>query len=245
MLSVLLLAQGQVLVTLLLSLSEGLAQALHLFLEVLDRERQLQLSLRQALRQVADDSFTLLNLPHVRLRQSLDFILVGLIELIDLILCLLFANHGLPSVVLERLKNALMVKLHLLLLLLLLLELKPHELIFLLGHGCVLDSLALERFVLLFELLDDLFKLLDALAIGLLFLLLRFIFLSELRIESSLECLVIITELVLSITELLQLALHHLLTLVPFLPLNCSILFFILELIFKFEDLFRKLFDLG
>ena len=105
---------------------------------------------------------------------------MGLIEFIDLVLGLFFTDDGLTGVVLERFEDALMVQLHLLLLLLLLLELQPHELVLLLGHGTIFDSLALQRFVLLFKLLDDLFKLLDALDVGLLLLLLGFILLPEL-----------------------------------------------------------------
>ena len=191
-LSVLFLAQGEVLVTLLFGLSQGLTQALNLFLEVLHRQSQLKLSLRQAFRQVADDRLTLLHLAHIRLSQSLDLILVCLVELIDLVLRLLFANHRLSGVVLERLKNSLMVKLHFLFLLLFLLQLKPHELVLLLGHSRVLHSLAFQRFILLFQLLDNLLKLLNPLAIRLLFLLLRFIFLPQFRIKSSLKRLVVV-----------------------------------------------------
>ena len=144
-----------------------------------------------------------------------------LVELINLVLRLLFANHRLSRVVLERLKNSLMVKLHFLFLLLFLLQLKPHKLILLLSHSTILHSLAFQRFILLFQLLDDLLQLLDALAVRLLLLLLRLIFLPKLRIKSLLKCLVIIAELVLGFAKLLKFAFHHLLTLVPLLALDC------------------------
>ena len=108
-LSVLLFAQSEVLITLFLRLSEGFTQAFHFFLEVFHREGQLELRLRQTLGQVADHSLALLHLAHIRLSQSLDFILVCLIELINLVLRLFFANHRLPSIILERFKNSLMV----------------------------------------------------------------------------------------------------------------------------------------
>ena len=138
-----------------------------------------------------------------------------------------------------------MVQLHLLLLLLLLLELQSHELILLLGHSTILDSLALKRFVLLLQLLDDLFKLLDALHIGLLLLLLGLILLPELFVESRLEILIAAGELFLGLTKLLKLTIHHLFALVPLLSLDCSILLFILELILQFEDLLGQLLNLG
>ena len=79
MLSVLLFAQSEVLITLFLRLSEGFTQAFHFFLEVFHRKGQLELRLRQALGQVADHSLALLHLAHISLCQSLDFILVCLI----------------------------------------------------------------------------------------------------------------------------------------------------------------------
>ena len=117
---------------------------------------------------------------------------MGLIEFIDLVLGLFFTDDGLTGVVLERFEDALMVQLHLLLLLLLLLELQPHELVLLLGHSRILHSLAFQRFILLFQLLDNLLKLLNPLAIRLLFLLLRLIFLPQFRIKSSLKRLVVV-----------------------------------------------------
>ena len=170
---------------------------------------------------------------------------MGLIEFIDLVLGLFFTDDGLTGVVLERFEDALMVQLHLLLLLLLLLELQPHELVLLLGHGTILYSLALQRFVLLFKLLDDLFKLLDALDVGLLLLLLGFILLPELLVEARLEILIAAGKLLLGITKLLKLTIHHLFALVPLLSLYGSILLFILELVLKFEDLLGQLLNLG
>lgn len=138
-----------------------------------------------------------------------------------------------------------MVQLHLLLLLLLLLELQSHELVLLLGHSTILDSLALERFVLLLQLLDDLFKLLDALHILLLLLLLCLILLPELFVEARLEILIAAGELLLGLTKLLKLTIHQLFALVPLLSLDCSILLFILELVLQFEDLLGQLLNLG
>lgn len=138
-----------------------------------------------------------------------------------------------------------MVQLHLLLLLLLLLELQSHELILLLGHSTILDSLALKRFVLLLQLLDDLFKLLDALHIRLLLLLLGLILLPELFVEARLEILIVAGELLLGLTKLLKLTIHHLFALVPLLSLDCTVLLFILELVLQFEDLLGQLLNLG
>ena len=244
-LSVLLFAQCEVLITLFLRLSEGFTQAFHFFLEVFHREGQLELRLRQALGQVADHSLALLHLAHIRLSQSLDFILMRLIELINLVLRLFFANHRLPSIILERFKNSLMVKLHLFFLLLFLFQLESHEFILLLGHRSVLHGLAFQGFILLFQLFDDLLQFLDALAICLLFLLLRLVFLPQLRVKSFLKSLIVIAELIFSLTELLQFTLHHLLAFVPFLALNSGILLFIFELVFEFEDLFGQFFDFG
>ena len=170
---------------------------------------------------------------------------MGLIEFIDLVLGLFFTDDGLTGVVLERFEDALMVQLHLLLLLLLLLELQPHKLVLLLGHSTIFDSLALQRLVLLFKLLDDLFKLLDALDVGLLLLLLGFILLPELLVKARLEILVAAGELLLGITKLLKLTIHHLFALVPLLSLDGSILLFILKLVLKFEDLLGQLLNLG
>ena len=170
---------------------------------------------------------------------------MGLVEFIDLVFGLFLTDDGLTGVVLERFEDALVVQLHLLLLFLLLLELQSHELILLLGHSSILDSLALQRFVLLLQLLDDLFKLLDALYIRLILLLLGLILLPELSVEALLEILVAASELLLGLTKLLKLTFHHLFALVPLLSLDCSILLFILELVLKFEDLLSQLFNLG
>jgi len=164
-LRVLLFGQGKVLVPLILRALQSLTQRFHFLLEILDGEGQLELSLGQRLSQVADDGLALLDLAHVGLGQLLNFVLVGLVELIDLILNLLFANDRLAFRVLEALHNALVVQLHLFLLLLLLLELKAHELILLLGHGTILDGLTLHRFVLVLQVFNDLFKLLNALRV--------------------------------------------------------------------------------
>jgi len=85
-----------------------------------------------------------LDLGHVRVCQGLDLILVGLVELIDLILGLLLANDRLSLGVSETLQDPLMVQLLLLLLLLLLLKLQAHELVLLFGDGTIFDSLALK-----------------------------------------------------------------------------------------------------
>ena len=97
---------------------------------------------------------------------------MSLAKLIDLILSLFFSNDRLPLIVSEALQNSLMVQFHLLLLLLLLLQLKSHELIFLLGNSSIFDSLTLHGLVLVFQVLDDLLKFLDALRINLVFFLL-------------------------------------------------------------------------
>ena len=64
-----------------------------------------------------------MDLGHVRVCQGLDLILMGLVELIDLILGLLLANDGLPLGVSEALQDPLVVQLLFLLLLLLLFKL--------------------------------------------------------------------------------------------------------------------------
>lgn len=97
---------------------------------------------------------------------------MGLAELIDLILGLFFADDRRAFIVAEALHYTLMINLLLLFLFLLLLELQTHELVLLLGNSTILDSLALQRLVLVFELLDDLLELLDTLRVGLVLLLL-------------------------------------------------------------------------
>ena len=89
-----------------------------------------------------------MDLTHISLRQLLNFILMCLIELVDLVLGLFFADDRLPLAITEALQDALMVQFLLLFLLLLLLQLQSHELILLFGDRCIFDSLALERFVL-------------------------------------------------------------------------------------------------
>lgn len=100
-LAVLLLTESLELVTLFFGLGQSLAQALHFLLKVLDAQGQLQLSLGQALSQIAYNCLTLLNLAHIRLGQRLDFVLVSGVELIDLRLGLLLSDDRLAGVVLE------------------------------------------------------------------------------------------------------------------------------------------------
>lgn len=88
---------------------------------------------------------------------------MGLAKLIDLILSLFLADDGLSLRVSEALEDALVVQLVFFFLLLLLLELQPHELIFLLGNGSIFHGLALQGVVRLFQLLHDVFELLDPL----------------------------------------------------------------------------------
>ena len=95
----------------------------------------------------------------------LNFILVCLAELVNLVLGLLLADDGLALTVLEAPEDSLVVELHLLLLLLLLFELQLDELVLLLGDGLIFDGLALECLVLLLELSDDLLQLLYPFAI--------------------------------------------------------------------------------
>lgn len=189
----------------------------------------MELGLRERLSQVADHSLTLLDLAHVSVSQLLDLILVGLVKLIDLVLSLLFSNDGLPLVVSEALQDALMVHLHFLLLLLLLLELQTHEFVLLLGNGGILDSLALERLVLLLKFLDNLFELLDALRVSLILLLLGLSLGTELSVKSRLEFSILISQLFLGILQLIELPFHLLLSLVPLLSLNRVVLLLILE----------------
>lgn len=101
MLLVLLFAECEVLISLLFGRSQGLPQALHLFLEVFNGKSQLELRFGQAFSEVANDCFTLLHLTHVCLRQSLDLILMSLVQFVDLVLSFLFTDDGLASVVLE------------------------------------------------------------------------------------------------------------------------------------------------
>jgi hypothetical protein len=115
---------------------------------------------------------------------------MGLVELIDLILGLFFANDRLPLIVSKALQNTLMVQFHLLLLLLLLLKLKSHELILLLSNGCIFDALTLHGFILVFQVFDNFFKLLDSLRVDLVFLFLGLVLGMELSIKSVLKLLV-------------------------------------------------------
>ena len=98
--------------------------------------------------------------------------------------------------------------------------------------------MALERFILLFNLLDDLLELLDALRIGLILLLLIFILQPQLRVKLLLQLVVGVGQVFLGLSELLQLTIHLLLALVPLLSLNGGVLFFILQLILELEHLF-------
>ena len=136
-----------------------------------------------------------------------------------------------------------MVQLHLLLLLLLLLELEAHELVLLLRNSAILHSLALQRLVLLLNFLHDLFELLDAFRVLLVFLLLCLILLSKLYVKLLLEFVVRRGQVILGLAELLEFTVHLLFALVPLLSLDGSILFLVLQLIFKFKYLLRKLFD--
>ena len=80
-----------------------------------------------------------------------------------------------------------MIELHLLLLLLLLLKLKAHEFVLLLSNCRIFDSLTFERLVLLLQVLDDLFELLDAFAINLVFFLLSLGLGKHLSLEALLQ----------------------------------------------------------
>lgn len=122
---------------------------------------------------------------------------MGLAKLIDLILSFLLANDTLSLVVSEALQDALMVQLHLLFLLLLLLQLQTNELILLLSDCSILDSLRLERLVLIFKLFDNLLELLDPLLIRLVLLLTSLILGRQLSVKFGLQLLEISIELIL------------------------------------------------
>jgi len=96
-----------------------------------------------------------------------------LVNLIDLILDLFFANDRLALVVAEAFQNALMISLHLFLLLLFLLQLEAHKFVLLLGHGPILYSLTLKRLGLLLQFLHNLLEFLNALTVDLIVFLLR------------------------------------------------------------------------
>lgn len=168
---------------------------------------------------------------------------MSLAEFIDLILSFFFADNGLALVVTEALQDALVVQFHFFLLLLLLLELEAHELVLLLGHGRVLNRLALHGFVLILQVLDNLLEFLNPLSIDLIFLLLRLTLGSELDVEPGLQLFVCLRQLILRLSQLKQFAVHHLLTLVPLLSLDRQVLFIILLLVFKFKDLLTEFFD--
>ena len=93
MLCVLFLTQRQVLVPLLLCLVERLPQVLHLLLEILGCDSELEFGLGKILGEGADRSLTLLDLAHVSLSKGLDFILMGLVQLVNLTLCFLLSDH--------------------------------------------------------------------------------------------------------------------------------------------------------
>ena len=93
MLCVLFLTQGQVLVPLLLCLVQRLPQVLHLLLEILSGDSELELGLGKILGEGADCSLTLLDLAHVSLSKGLDFVLMGLAQFIDLTLCFLLSDY--------------------------------------------------------------------------------------------------------------------------------------------------------
>lgn len=112
---------------------------------------------------------------------------MGLVKLIELILGFLFTDDRLALRVPKALHNALVVQLVLLFLLLLLLQLQPHELDLLLAHGRILNSLALQRIVNLFQLLDNIFKLLNPLGVLLVFLLLGRVLSLQLGVEPALQ----------------------------------------------------------
>ena len=157
MLRVLLFAQGQILITIFFSLSQLISQILDLLLEVLDGKGQLQFRLGDGLGEGADGDFTLLNLSLEGLGEVLDFVLMCLVKLIDFLIGLFFTDNRGTFSISKALHDSLVVHLHLLLLFLLLLELESHELILLLGHGCILQSLALDRVVVAFQFLHYLF----------------------------------------------------------------------------------------
>ena len=121
--------------------------------------------LGEVLSQVADCALALLDLLHVGIAELLDFVLVCLVELINLVLGFLLADDRLPLTVLEALEDSFMVQLHLFLLLLLLVKLQLDELLLLLGDGLVFDGLTLECLVLLFKLSYDLLELLYPFAV--------------------------------------------------------------------------------
>ena len=92
MLCVLLLAEGQVLVSLFFCLAEILSQAFYFLFEIFCSDSELELCLGKILCEGADCCLSFLNLAHVGFSQGRNFILVGLIEFIDLTLCLLLSD---------------------------------------------------------------------------------------------------------------------------------------------------------
>ena len=137
-----------------------------------------------------------------------------------------------------------MVKLLLFLLLLLLLELEAHELDLLLAYGLILHSLALQRFVGILKLLDDLFKFLNALRVDLVLFLLSRVLLDELSLEPWIKITIALSKGFLLFPKTLEFALHGVFTFVPLLRVDGVVLFVILKLILKFEDGFTELLDL-
>ena len=87
-----------------------------------------------------------------------------------------------------------------------------------LGDGSILDSLTLQRLVLLLNLLHDFFKLLDALRVSLFFLLLGLVLGVELELEALVELVIGCLEVFLGLAECLELSIHELLLLGPLLP---------------------------
>ena len=112
---------------------------------------------------------------------------MSLVEFIDLFASLLLADHGLAFIVLISLQHPVIVQLVFFLLLLFLFKLKAHELDFLFGNGTIFHGLRLERFIFSFDLLHELFKLLNPLCLFLVPQLLRMNLVVHFRLVSLLQ----------------------------------------------------------
>ena len=88
-----------------------------------------------------------------------------LMELIDLSLDLFLANYRLTLIILEALKDSLVVRLLLFLLLLLLFKLQLDEFQLLVRNCLVLNGLTLKGIVLFFQFFNDILEFLDSLVV--------------------------------------------------------------------------------
>ena len=89
------LTEFKVFVSLLFNVLQVLPQVINFLLKVLHLQSQFELSLGEALSEVADDLFSLLYLCLVSVIQLLHLVLMCLIDLSNLVLGFFFANDGL------------------------------------------------------------------------------------------------------------------------------------------------------